>query len=79
MGNTSFSLFYRTITNVEEHIKNALISETSSDSVYKNIKIDADSIEIKRLLDHELLKSASFFQDSNVSLMKNLHKILQKI
>ena len=54
----------RTITNVEEHIKNALISEISSDSVYKNIKIDPDSIEIKRLLDHELLKSASFFQES---------------
>ncbi|CAO1321448.1 unnamed protein product [Diamesa serratosioi] len=53
-----------TITNVEEHIKNAFISETATmESTFKNLKIDSDTIEIKRLLDQEVLRQASFFKE----------------
>ena len=49
---------------MEEHIKNAFISETSTiDSTFKNLKIDSDTIEIKRLLDQEVLRQASFFKE----------------
>jgi hypothetical protein len=54
----------RTITNVEDHIKNAFISETAqSDSTFRNLKIDDDTIEIKRQLDPEVLRQAAFFRD----------------
>lgn len=56
--------FFRTITNVEEHIKNAFISETAlSDSSFRHLKIDYDSIEIKRQLDPEILRQAAYSQD----------------
>lgn len=55
---------FRTITNVEEHIKNAFISETAlSDSNFRHLKIDYDSIEIKRQLDPEILRQAAYSQD----------------
>jgi hypothetical protein len=57
-------LFCRTITNVEEHIKNTLVSETAStDSTYRNLKIDIDSIEIKRQLDPDVLQKAAFIHE----------------
>jgi hypothetical protein len=44
-------------------VRNALIREMASkDSVFENVRIDPDEIEIKRLLDHEVLKSASFIR-----------------
>lgn len=53
---------HRTITNVEEHIKNAFISEIAySDSAFRSLKIDTDTIEIKRQLDPEVLRQASLF------------------
>ncbi|XP_070497384.1 serine-rich adhesin for platelets [Chironomus tepperi] len=53
-----------TITNVEEHIKNAFISETGiSDSTHRNMKIDIDTIEIKRQLDPEILQKAAFIYE----------------
>ncbi|CAG9800280.1 unnamed protein product [Chironomus riparius] len=53
-----------TITNVEEHIKNAFVSETGiSDSTYRNMKIDIDTIEIKRQLDPEILQKAAFIYE----------------
>lgn len=49
---------------MEEHIKNAFISETATtESTFKNLKIDSDTIEIKRLLDQEVLRQASFFKE----------------
>lgn len=57
-------MIFRTITNVEEHIKNSLISETStSDSAYHNLKIIDDSIEIKRQFDHEIIQNALTFNE----------------
>jgi hypothetical protein len=54
---------FRTITNVEEHIKNAFISESDQfDSTYHNIKIDNNSVEIKRQLDPEILQKAALFR-----------------
>ncbi|XP_052898113.1 uncharacterized protein LOC128304910 [Anopheles moucheti] len=48
-----------TINNVEEHIRTAFLSEVlNPNSAFKNIRIDPDSIEIKRLLDQEVLKTA---------------------
>uniref|UniRef100_A0A182SDL0 SEA domain-containing protein n=1 Tax=Anopheles maculatus TaxID=74869 RepID=A0A182SDL0_9DIPT len=48
-----------TINNVEEHIRTAFLSEVlNPSSTFKNIRIDPDSIEIKRLLDQEVLKTA---------------------
>jgi hypothetical protein len=64
---TFFSLFFdscRTITNVEEHIKNAFISETAlSESTFRNLKIDDDTMEIKRQMDPEILRQAAFFRE----------------
>ena len=60
----SLFLLFRTITNVEEHIKNAFISESGiSDSTYRNMKIDIDTIEIKRQLDPEILQKAAFIYE----------------
>lgn len=50
---------FRTINNVEEHIRLAVLSELANpNSVFKNIRVDPDTIEIKRLLDQEVLKTA---------------------
>lgn len=44
---------------MEEHIRTAFLSEVlNPSSAFKNIRIDPDSIEIKRLLDQEVLKTA---------------------
>ncbi|XP_059616271.1 mucin-2 [Phlebotomus argentipes] len=57
-----------TMTNVEEHIKNSLLNEvTSSNSSFRNIKIDPDSIEVKRSLDVEALKSSSFVREIDMA------------
>lgn len=53
-------IFFRTISNVEEHIKNSLLSETSS---FRNLKINHDSIEIKRQLDPEVLQQAALIKE----------------
>ncbi|XP_053676513.1 mucin-5AC [Anopheles nili] len=48
-----------TINNVEEHIRTAFLNEVlNPNSAFKHIRIDPDSIEIKRLLDQEVLKKA---------------------
>lgn len=54
----------RTITNVEEHIKNAFISEIAlSESTYRNLKIDDSTIEIKRQLDPDILRQAALLRE----------------
>lgn len=52
---------YRTIKSVEDHIKESIAKEASyKKSIFNNISIDTESINIQRLLDHEILKSSSF-------------------
>lgn len=52
---------FRTIKSVEDHIKECISKEASlKKSIFNNISIDIDSINIQRLLDHEILKSSSF-------------------
>lgn len=56
------------MTNVEEHIKQSLMQEvTSSASPFKSIKIDPETMDVKRLLDHDILKTASFMREIDVS------------
>lgn len=58
------AIYFRTITNVEEHIKNAFISETAnSDSQFRSLKFDDATMEIKRQLDPEILREAAFFRE----------------
>lgn len=58
----------RTMTNVEEHIKQSLLQEvTSLGSPFKTIKIDQETMDVKRLLDHDMLKTASFMREIDVS------------
>ncbi|XP_055547723.1 mucin-2 [Wyeomyia smithii] len=48
-----------TINNVEEHIRQAVLSElVNPHSLFRHIKVDPDSIEIKRLLDKTVLRTA---------------------
>ncbi|XP_055682003.1 mucin-2 [Lutzomyia longipalpis] len=57
-----------TMINVEEHIRNSLLNEvTSSNSSFKNIKIDPESIEVKRSLDVEALKTSSFVKEIDMA------------
>lgn len=60
--------FCRTSVNVEEQIKQSLLQEvTSLGSAFKNLKIDQETMDVKRLLDHEMLKTASFMREIDVS------------
>lgn len=55
---------FRSITSVENGIITALMNEMKSHKTpYKNIKIDFDTIDVKRLMDQDLLKSASFIRE----------------
>ena len=55
---------FRTINNVEEHIKSSLISETlTTNSAFRNLKINTESIEIKRQLDPEIIKNSLILND----------------
>uniref|UniRef100_A0A336L367 CSON003106 protein n=1 Tax=Culicoides sonorensis TaxID=179676 RepID=A0A336L367_CULSO len=50
-----------TINNVEEHIKHAFLNEIALPvPEYKDLFVNPDSIHIKRLLDKDVLQSASF-------------------
>lgn len=54
---------YRTIRSVEDHIKDSLLKETMSLKSTKGLQIDLASLEIKRLLDADVLRSASFIRE----------------
>lgn len=57
--------YFRNIHNVEEYIKEAIFLETTAvKSLYRSLRIDADSVEIKRILDEQVVKSASLFKDA---------------
>lgn len=50
---------------MEEYIKEAIFLETTAvKSLYRSLRIDADSVEIKRILDEQVVKSASLFKDA---------------
>ncbi|KNC27147.1 hypothetical protein FF38_12646 [Lucilia cuprina] len=54
------------IHNVEEFIKEAIFLETTAvKSLYRSLRIDGDSLEIKRILDEQVVKSASLFKDAH--------------
>ncbi|XP_005178067.2 mucin-2 [Musca domestica] len=54
------------IHNVEEYIKEAIFLETTTaKSLYKTLRIDSDSVEVKRILDEQVVKSASLFKDAH--------------
>ncbi|XP_073822622.1 uncharacterized protein [Musca autumnalis] len=56
----------KNIHNVEEYIKEAIFLETTTaKSLYKSLRIDADSVEVKRILDEQVVKSASLFKDAH--------------
>ncbi|XP_058814569.1 mucin-2 [Topomyia yanbarensis] len=53
-----------TINNVEEHIRQAVLSELANPhSHFRNIRVDPDSIEIKRLLDKNVLRMAFMMKE----------------
>ncbi|XP_055377329.1 uncharacterized protein LOC129609442 [Condylostylus longicornis] len=54
------------IRSVEEHIREAILYQTNSPkSLYKSIRVDPDTISIKRVLDDEKIKSAIFIMTNN--------------
>lgn len=70
------NIIFRTITNVEELIKNSLMSEMST---FRNLKIDEDSIEIKRQLDPEALQQAALIRDEVIKIKFKFHLSFKKI
>jgi len=58
-------LSYRNILSVEEYIKESLFLETSaSKSLYRSIRLDNDSMEIKRILDEQVVRSAGILKEA---------------
>uniref|UniRef100_A0A1I8P4T6 SEA domain-containing protein n=1 Tax=Stomoxys calcitrans TaxID=35570 RepID=A0A1I8P4T6_STOCA len=56
------------IHNVEEYIKEAIFLETTmAKSLYKTLRVDSDSVEVKRILDEQVVKSASLFKDAHLA------------
>lgn len=53
----------RTIRSVEEHIRDSLLKEIMSTKSTKGLQIDLSTLEIKRSLDADVLKSASFIRE----------------
>ncbi|KAL7732018.1 hypothetical protein ACLKA6_015781 [Drosophila palustris] len=53
------------ILSVEEYIKESLFLETSaSKSLYRSIRLDSDSMEIKRILDEQVVRSAGILKEA---------------
>lgn len=48
---------------MEEHIKDSILKEVNSMKSTKGIHIDLSTLEIKRLLDTDVLRSASFVRE----------------
>lgn len=50
---------------MEEYIKESLFLETSaSKSLYRSIRLDTESVEIKRILDEQLVRSAAILKEA---------------
>ncbi|XP_049302708.1 mucin-2 [Bactrocera dorsalis] len=53
------------IHSVEDYIKESLFLETTAaKSLYRSLRIDAESVEIKRILDESVVRAASLFKDA---------------
>ncbi|CAD6999916.1 unnamed protein product [Ceratitis capitata] len=53
------------IHSVEDYIKESFFLETTAaKSLYRSLRIDAESVEIKRILDESVVRSASLFKDA---------------
>ncbi|XP_055848503.1 mucin-2 [Episyrphus balteatus] len=56
------------IHSVEEYIKESLFLETTAlKSLYRSLRIDPESVEVKRILDEQLVKSASLSRDTQMT------------
>ncbi|XP_055903763.1 mucin-5AC [Eupeodes corollae] len=69
------------IHSVEEYIKESLFLETTAlKSLYRSLRIDPESVEVKRILDEQLVKSASLSRDTqtNPTSQTQLEKRLLK-
>lgn len=54
----------RNINTVEEFIKDSLFFETTSTkSLYRSLRLDPDTVDIKRIRDENLVKAASLARD----------------
>lgn len=61
---TAFILYSdRTIRSVEEHIKESILKEVMSMKSSKGLHIDLSTLEIKRMLDTDVLRTASFVRE----------------
>ncbi|XP_064541573.1 mucin-2 [Drosophila montana] len=67
----SFRLFLdvrklpQNILSVEEYIKESLYLETSaSKSLYRSLRLDTESLEIKRILDEQVVRSAAILKEA---------------
>ncbi|EDW68681.1 mucin-2 isoform X2 [Drosophila virilis] len=67
----SFRLFLdvrklpQNILSVEEYIKESLFLETSaSKSLYRSLRLDTESLEIKRILDEQVVRSAAILKEA---------------
>lgn len=62
---------------MEEYIKESLFLETSaSKSLYRSIRLDTESMEIKRILDEQLVRSAAILKEA-VSQIETRHGLTQ--
>ncbi|EDV38948.1 uncharacterized protein Dana_GF25057 [Drosophila ananassae] len=53
------------ILSVEEYIKESLFLETSaSKSLYRSLRIDTESVEIKRIMDEQVVRSAAILKEA---------------
>lgn len=50
---------------MEEYIKESLFLETSaSKSLYRSLRIDTESVEIKRIMDEQVVRSAAILKEA---------------
>ncbi|XP_030375642.1 mucin-5AC [Scaptodrosophila lebanonensis] len=53
------------ILSVEEYIKESLFLETSgTKSLYRSLRLDAESVEIKRIMDEQVVRSAAILKEA---------------
>jgi len=57
--------FIRNILSVEEYIKESLFLETSAaKSLYRSLRLDTESVEIKRIMDEQVVRSAAILKEA---------------
>lgn len=57
--------FSRNILSVEEYIKESLFLETSANkSLYRSLRLDTESVEIKRIMDEQVVRSAAILKEA---------------